>query len=71
MVLAASGVAVGILAALALTRYLATLLYAVKPTDPAVFLAVSALLLLTAGAGCWIPAHRATSVDPAVVLREE
>jgi putative ABC transport system permease protein len=71
MVLAGVGVAVGILAAFALTRYLATLLYTVKPTDPGVFAAVGTLLLVTAAAGCWFPAHRATTVDPAVVLREE
>ena len=71
MPLAAAGVAVGVLAALALTRYLATLLYTVKPTDPAVFAAVSALLVAVAAAGCWFPARRATAVDPAMVLREE
>lgn len=71
MALAAAGVAVGVLAASALTRYLASLLYAVKPTDPAVFAAVSALLVATAAAGCWFPARRATAVDPAIVLREE
>jgi putative ABC transport system permease protein len=71
MTLAAAGVVLGILAALALTRYLSTLLYAVKATDPAVFAAVGALLLSTAAAGCWFPARRATTVDPAIVLREE
>jgi predicted permease len=71
MTLAAAGVALGILAALALTRYLSTLLYAVKATDPAVFAAVAVLLLTTAAAGCWFPARRATTVDPAIVLREE
>jgi putative ABC transport system permease protein len=71
MALAGTGVVLGILAALALTRYLSTLLYAVKPTDPAVFAAVGALLLAAAAAGCWFPARRATTVDPAIVLREE
>ncbi len=71
MTLAGAGVALGILAALALTRYLSTMLYTVKTTDPAVFATVSALLLITAAAGCWFPAHRATTVDPAIVLREE
>jgi predicted permease len=71
MTLAGAGVALGILAALALTRYLSTMLYAVKATDPAVFAAVGALLLATAAAGCWFPARRATTVDPAIVLREE
>jgi predicted permease len=71
MLLAAGGIGIGLIAALALTRYLATLLYAVKPADPAVYGAVSVLLAAVAAAGCWIPAHRATTVDPAVVLREE
>jgi len=71
MALAGAGVALGILAALALTRYLSTLLYNVKATDPSVFAAVSLLLLFAAAAGCWFPARRATTVDPAIVLREE
>ena len=64
-------IAAGAAASLGLTRYLATLLYAVKPTDPAVFGTVAAILALAAAAGCWFPARRATTVDPAVVLREE
>jgi predicted permease len=71
MLLAAIGIAAGAAASLGLTRYLATMLYTVKPTDPAVFAAVAAILALSAAAGCWFPARRATSVDPAVVLREE
>jgi putative ABC transport system permease protein len=71
MAVAAIGIGAGVLAALGLTRYLKTLLYAVKPTDPSVYVAVCAVLALAAAAGCWLPAHRATGVDPAVVLREE
>lgn len=71
MALAGAGIAAGVVAALGLTRYLATLLYVVKPTDPAIYSAVGVLLAVTAAAGCWIPARRATAVDPAVVLREE
>ncbi len=71
MALAIEGVAVGVAAALALTRYLSTLLYTVKTTDPAVFAAVSLLLVTVAAAGCWFPARRATAVDPSTVLREE
>jgi predicted permease len=71
MALAAAGIAAGVIASLALTRYLGTLLYTVKPTDPAVLAVVSAVLAAAAAAGCWLPARRATAVDPAVVLREE
>jgi ABC-type antimicrobial peptide transport system permease subunit len=71
MSLALAGVALGVLAALALTRYLSTLLYTVKSTDPGVYAAVSAILVAAAAAGCWFPARRATTVDPSTVLREE
>ena len=71
LLLAASGIALGVLAAFALTRYLASLLYSVRPTDPAVFAAVSAILAIAAAAGCYFPARRATRVDPSVVLRED
>ncbi|HWC96448.1 MAG TPA: ABC transporter permease [Candidatus Sulfopaludibacter sp.] len=71
LLLAAAGIASGLVAALALTRYLETLLYAIRPTDPLVFAAVSAILATAALAGCLFPARRATRVDPALVLREE
>ena len=66
-----SGLVVGLAAAFALTRYLETLLYGVKPTDPAVFAAVAALLLVVSAAACYIPARRATRLDPIAVLRDE
>jgi putative ABC transport system permease protein len=69
--LAAAGIVLGSCAALALTRYLSTLLYEVTPTDPSVFAAVIVVLITVASAACWFPAIRATRVDPAVVLREE
>jgi len=69
--LAAVGIGAGMLSALALTRYLRSLLFAVTPTDPLVYTLVAAVLALTAFAGCYFPARRATRVDPALVLREE
>ncbi|MPZ21718.1 MAG: FtsX-like permease family protein [Luteitalea sp.] len=65
------GLVVGLVAALMLTRYLATLLYGVTPTDPGVFVAVGALLLTVAITACYLPARRATRIDPARVLRDE
>ena len=70
MLLAAAGIVAGAAGALGLTRYIASLLYTVKPADPGVFTSVAALLALAAVAGCF-PARRATRVDPAVVLRDE
>jgi len=69
--MACAGILAGLAGAILLTRYLATLLYAIRPTDTLVYGAVSALLFAAALAGCYVPARRAIRVDPAVVLREE
>jgi predicted permease len=71
MVLAAIGTAVGLTAALGLTRLMASLLYGVRPADPATLAAVSLLLAGIALLASYIPAWRATRVDPMVALRYE
>jgi putative ABC transport system permease protein len=67
--LAFLGIAIGIVAALALTQLMATLLFEVKPTDPATFAAVAILLAFVGLLACYIPARRATRVDPMETLR--
>jgi len=63
------GIASGIVGALALTHLMASLLFEVKPTDPATFAAVAILLAFVVLAACYIPARRAMRVDPMVALR--
>ena len=66
-----AGIVVGIPAALAATRSLSSLLYGTKPADPAAYAVVALLLMGVAALSSYIPARRATKVDPLVALRYE
>ena len=71
MRLALVGVAIGIGAALGLTRLIATFLFGVKDKDPVVFTSVAVLLSAVSLLAVWIPARRATRIDPVIALRYE
>jgi len=65
------GIVTGLAGAFALNRLIASLLFGVQPTDPATLVAVIATITLVAAVACWIPAWRASRVDPNVVLRDD
>ena len=69
--LTAIGLVVGLTAAVGLTRFMQALLYEVSATDPRTYLAVAASVLAMAAAACYLPARRASRVDPAITLRHE
>jgi len=71
LLLTLAGVAVGLLASFGLTRLMTRLLYEVSATDPLTFIVIAFLLIAVASLACWIPARRATKVDPLTALRHE
>ncbi len=70
MTLAAIGGAAGLVGAFALTRVMASLLFSVRPDDPATYLAISLLLIAVAFLACYLPARRAAKLDPVRALAE-
>jgi ABC-type antimicrobial peptide transport system permease subunit len=71
VVLVAAGIGVGLMAALAVTRLLSTMLVGVAPYDPVTFASVAAVLVVVALIACFLPARRAARLDPSVALRYE
>jgi putative ABC transport system permease protein len=71
MKIVGAGIIVGLLLSLALVEFMSSLLFSVSAIDPATFMGVAVLLALTAMLACYIPVHRALSVDPVVALRQE
>ncbi|HYM11563.1 MAG TPA: ABC transporter permease [Bryobacterales bacterium] len=69
--LSAAGIAIGLVAALGLTRVISSMLVGVKATDPTTFAAMAVLFFLIAAIASWLPARRAAGLDPAAALREE
>jgi putative ABC transport system permease protein len=71
MIVAATGVAGGLLVSVALTRYLTAMLFGVSATDPATFVALAAVMSVVSAVACYVPARRAARVDPVTAIRTE
>jgi putative ABC transport system permease protein len=69
MALAAIGIGIGVVGAIALTRYLTSMLFGVKPIDVVTFIAVAVVLALVVLVACLVPARRATKIDPLEALK--
>jgi ABC-type antimicrobial peptide transport system permease subunit len=69
--LIAAGTAIGLAAAFGFSRLMSGILYGISPKDPVTFASVTLVLVLVAVAACYIPARRATKVDPIIALRYE
>jgi ABC-type antimicrobial peptide transport system permease subunit len=71
LLLAAIGIACGLVAAFAAMRLMASLLFGVSPVDPVTYAAITAILFVTAWLACWLPSRKAATVDPMNALRAE
>ena len=71
LLLSVAGVAIGVAGALAGTQVLGSQLYGIEPTDPKTYGVLAVLLIAVSLLACWLPARRATRVDPAVALRHD
>ena len=71
MALTLAGLAMGLVLALTMTRFISTLLYGVSPSDPLIYLGISLLLMVVALAASYLPARRASNVEPVTALRHE
>jgi len=70
-VMSTAGIAIGMAAAMVLTRWLSSELHGVSPTDPATYAAVAVVMFVVTLAACYVPTRRAMRVDPLIVLRDQ